>query len=149
MMTKTQMIHIPYKGTGPATTAVVSGEVSLSFGNIMSTLPYVRNGRLRGIAVTTPTRSPVLPEVPAVAEFLPGYSAGPWYGVLAPAGLPSAIADRLHREIVKILHSPEVAKVLKAEGADPVGNTPAEFAAHLRDETERWGKVVRETKMKF
>lgn len=149
MMTKTQMIHIPYKGTGPATTAVVSGEVSLSFGNIMSTLPYVRNGRLRGIAVTTSTRSPVLPEVPAVAEFLPGYSAGPWYGVLAPAGLPSAIADRLHREIVKILHSPEVAKVLKAEGADPVGNTPAEFAAHLRDETERWGKVVRETKMKF
>lgn len=147
-MTGTDMVHVPYKGTGPATTAVLSGEVSLGFGNIMSTLPYVKSGRLRGIAVTTPARSPVLPDVPAVAETLSGYSAGPWYGVLAPAGLPVPIAERLHGEIVKILRSPEVGKVLKSEGADPVGNTPAEFGAQLRAETERWGRVVRETKMR-
>lgn len=147
-MTGTDMVHVPYKGTGPATTAVLSGEVSLSFGNIMSTLPYVKSARLRGVAVTTPSRSPVLPEVPSVAETLPGYSAGPWYGVLAPAGLPAPVAERLHQEIVKILRSPEVGKVLKSEGADPVGNTPAEFAAQLRAETERWGKVVQQTKMR-
>jgi len=147
-MTGTDMLHVPYKGTGPATTAVLSGEVSLSFGNIMSTLPYVKSARLRGIAVTTPARSPVLPDVPAVAETLPGYSAGPWYGVLAPAGLSAPVAERLHQEIVKILRSPEVGKVLKSEGADPVGNTPAEFATQLRAETERWGRVVQQTKMR-
>lgn len=148
MMAGTEMVHVPYKGTGPATTAVLGGEVSLSFGNIMSTLAYVKAGRLRAVAVTTPTRSPVLPDTPSVAETLPGYSAGPWYGILAPAGLPGPIAERLQREIVKILRSPEMAKILRAEGAEPIGNTPAEFAAQLRAETERWGKVVQQTGMK-
>ena len=143
MMTGVDMIHVPYRGTGPATIAVLSGEVSLSFGNIIATLPYVKGGRLRALAVTTPERSPVLPDVPAVAETLPGYSAGPWYGVLAPAGTPPEIVARLNQEIVKILRSPEVKQNLSSEGADPVGSTPAEFAALLRAETERWGKVVK------
>ncbi len=148
MMTGVDMVHVPYKGTGPATTAVLSGEVSMSFGNIISTLSYTKSGRLRAIAVTTSKRSRVLPDVPAVAETLPGYSAGPWYGVLAPAGTPAPIVGRLNQEIVKILRSPEISQNLSSEGADPVGNTPAEFAAVLRAETERWGKVVRQTKMK-
>jgi tripartite-type tricarboxylate transporter receptor subunit TctC len=148
MMTRVDMVHVPYKGTGPATTAVLSGEVSMSFGNIISTLPYAKSGRLRAIAVTTPKRSTVLPDIPAIAETLPGYSAGPWYGVLAPAGTPAPILGRLNQEIVKVLRSPEIRQNLSAEGADPVGNTPAEFAAHLKAETERWGKVVRDTRMK-
>jgi tripartite-type tricarboxylate transporter receptor subunit TctC len=148
MMTGVDMVHVPYKGTGPATTAVLSGEVSMSFGNIISTLPYAKSGRLRAIAVTTLKRSRVLPDIPAIAETFPGYSAGPWYGVLAPAGMPAPILSRLNGEIVKILRSPEITQNLSAEGADPVGNTPAEFAAHLQAETERWGKVVRQTKMK-
>lgn len=149
MMTGVDMVHVPYKGTGPAIIAVISGEVSMSFGNIISTLPHARSGRLLAVAVTTPKRSPVLPEVPAIAETLPGYSAGPWYGVLAPAGIPSAILTRLNREIVSILRSSEVSQNLSNEGADPVGNTPPEFAAHLKAETERWGKVVRQAKMKI
>lgn len=149
MMTGVDMVHVPYKGTGPAIIAVISGEVSMSFGNIISTLPHARSGRLLAVAVTTPKRSPVLPEVPAIAETLPGYSAGPWYGVLAPAGIPSAILTRLNREIVSILRSSEVSQNLSNEGADPVGNTPLEFAAHLKAETERWGKVVRQAKMKI
>lgn len=147
MMSGVQMVHVPYKGTGPATVAVLSGEVSVSFGNIMSTLPYVKGGRLRALAVTTPKRSPVLPDVPAVAETLPGYSAGPWYGVLAPAGTPPEILARLNQEIVKILRSPQVKQTLSNEGADPVGSTPTEFATLLIAETERWGKVVRQARM--
>ena len=149
MMSGVDMVHVPYKGTGPATTAVLSGEVSLSFGNIISVLPHVKGGRLRAIAVTTPKRSPVLPDVPAVAETLAGYSAGPWYGVLAPAGTPQEIISRLNQEIVKILRSPEVMKTLSAEGADPIGSSPGEFANLLKTETERWGKVVRQAGMKI
>lgn len=148
MMAGVDMLHVPYKGTGPATTAVVGGEVSLTFGNIISLLPHVKANRLRALAVTTPKRAPVLPEVPAVAETLPGYSAGPWYGVLAPGGTPQNVVAKLNQEIVKILRSPEVKQNLAADGADPVGSTPADFAKHLKAETERWGKVVREARMK-
>lgn len=149
MMSGVDMVHVPYKGTGPATTAVLSGEVSLSFGNIISLLPHVKANRLRAVAVTTPKRSPVLPDIPALAETLAGYSAGPWYGVLAPTGTPQDIIAKLNQEIVKILRSPEVKQNLSSEGADPVGSTPGEFAAHLKAETERWGKVVRQARMKI
>ncbi len=149
MMSGIDMVHVPYKGTGPATTAVLSGEVSLSFGNIISLLPHVKANRLHAVAVTTPKRSPVLPDTPAVAETLAGYSAGPWYGVLAPVGTPHDIIAKLNQEIVKILRSPEVKQNLSSEGADPVGSTPGEFAAHLSAETERWGKVVRQARMKI
>ena len=143
-MTGTRMIHVPYKGTGPATTAVFAGEVSLSFGNIISMLPYVKSGRVHALAVTSPKRSPVLPDVPTVAETVPGYAAGPWYGMLAPAGTPAAVIALLNKEVVKILHTPELKDNLSAEGAEPIGSSPAEFAALLKEETERWGKVVRQ-----
>jgi tripartite-type tricarboxylate transporter receptor subunit TctC len=149
MMAGVDMVHVPYKGTGPATVAVLSGEVSMSFGNMISVLPHVKSGKVRALAVSTPQRSPVMPDLPTVAETLPGYSAGPWYGVLAPAGTPPAIVARLNREIVKILRSPEVKENLSSEGADPIGSSPAEFATHLKAETERWGKVVKQAKMKI
>ena len=100
VMAGVDMLHVPYKGTGPAVTAVLSGEVSLNFGNIITALPHVKSGRLRALAVTTPSRSPVLPDVPAMAESLAGYSAGPWYGVLAPARTAAASIARLNQEIV-------------------------------------------------
>lgn len=148
-MAGTRMIHVPYKGTGPATTAVVAGEVSLSFSNMISMLPHVKSGRVRALAVTSAKRSPVLPDVPAVAETVPGYAAGPWYGVLAPAGTPAAVIDLLNREIVKMLHTPELKDNLSAEGAEPIGSSPAEFAALLKVETERWGRVVREADIRI
>ena len=148
MMAGVDMLHVPYKGTGPATTAVLSGEVSVTFGNMISVLPHVKSGKLRALAVTTAKRSAVLPNVPTVAETLPGYISGPWYGVLAPAGTPVAIVSRLNEEIVRILRSPEVSENLRAEGADPIGSSPAAFAAHLKSETERMGRVVRQSRMK-
>ena len=148
MLAGVDMLHVPYKGTAPATTAVVSGEVSLTFGNMISLLPQVKMGKLRALAVTTAKRSPVLPNIPTVAETLPGYLSGPWYGVLAPAGLPPAILSRLNQELVKVVHSREVSDSLRSEGAEPIGSSPAEFAAHIKSELERMGKVVRQSKMK-
>ena len=149
MMAGVDMVHVPYKGTGPATIAVLGGEVSMSFGNMISVLPHVKAGKLRALAVTTPKRSPVLPDLPAVAESLPGYSAGPWYGVLAPARTPAPVIARLNQEIVKILRTPEVKENMSSEGADPIGSSPSELAAHIKAESARWGQVVRQAKMKI
>jgi tripartite-type tricarboxylate transporter receptor subunit TctC len=149
MLSGVDMLHVPYKGTGPATTAVVSGEVSMTFGNMISVLPQVKSGKLRALAVTTAKRSPVLPNVPTVAETLPGYLSGPWYGVIAPAGLPAPILSRLNQELVKIVRSREVSESLRSEGAEPIGSSPTEFAAHLKSELERMGKVVRQSKMRL
>lgn len=143
-----ELIHVPYKGTGPAMTAIISGEVSLGCGNIISSLPYVKSGRVRALAVTTPKRSPVLPEVPAVAETIPGYAAGPFYGVLAPGGTPADIVQKLHGEIARILRTPEMKSRLSSEGGEPIGGGPEEFAALLRTETVRWGRVVRQAGMR-
>jgi tripartite-type tricarboxylate transporter receptor subunit TctC len=143
-MTGITMTHVPYKGTGPATLALVSGEVNLSFGNIISLLPHVKSGKVSALAVTTDKRSPVLPDVPTVGETIPGYVAGPWYGVLAPGGTPRPIIARIHAEVRKILFSADVKSNLSGEGADPIGAGPAEFAALLKAETERWGKVVKQ-----
>jgi tripartite-type tricarboxylate transporter receptor subunit TctC len=149
MMSGVDMVHVPYKGTGPATTAVISGEVSITFGNMISLLPHVKSGKVRALAVTTTRRSPVLPDLPTVAEMLPDYSAGPWYGVLAPAGTPPAIITKLNQEIVKILRSPEVSQNLSSEGADPIGNSPAEFGVHIKAEMQRWGKVVKQARLRI
>ena len=148
MLAGVDMLHVPYKGTAPATTAVVSGEVSLTFGNMISLLPQVKTGKLRALAVTTAKRSAVLPNIPTVAETLPGYLSGPWYGVLAPAGLPPAILSRLNQELVKVVHSREVSDSLRSEGAEPIGSSPGQFAAHIKSELERMGKVVQKSRMK-
>jgi len=146
-MVKVNMLHVPYKGTGPALIAVMSGEVSLSVGTIIATLPLVKAGRLRALAVTSDKRSPVLPDIPTVAETIPGYSAGPFYGVLAPGGTPPEIIAKRRNEIAKILQDPELRSRLVAEGGEVVGSTPTEFATLIKTESARWGQVLRQAKI--
>jgi tripartite-type tricarboxylate transporter receptor subunit TctC len=143
-MTGTEMVHVPYKGGGPAVQALLGGQVQLDFATIVSVLPHLKSGKLRGIAVTTARRSPAAPEIPTIAESgVPGYDHGPWNGFLAPAKTPRAIVARLNEEAVRALRLPETKAVLNAEGAEPVGNRPEEFGAIIRDETAKWAKVIR------
>jgi tripartite-type tricarboxylate transporter receptor subunit TctC len=143
-MAGVSMRHIPYKGTGPANTALLGGQVSMSFSDMPSVLRFVQNGQLRALAVSTPQRSSVVPDLPAISEILPGYSAAPWYGIFAPGKTPTAIIDKLNHVIVGILKEPEMKKILVAQGADPIGNTPAQFQAYLKADSARWEKVIRE-----
>ena len=143
----TKMIHVPYKGTGPATTALVAGEVTLSFGESIALLPHIKSGRLRALAVTTLKRFPVLPELPTVAETIPGYTAGPWYGILAPAKTPADIIAKLNGAVGNILRMPDIQANLANAGAEAKGGSPADLANQIREESERWGKVIREAKI--
>ena len=143
-MTGLNYVHVPYKGAGPATTALLAGEMMFKFDNIVTTLPMARSGKLRALAVTTLTRSSAAPEIPTVAESgVPGYDANAWFGVFAPAGTPPEIIARLNAEIVKILKQPQVRQKLLSVGGDPVGNTPEEFGKFFRSEVDKWGKVIR------
>ncbi len=143
-MTGVDMVHVPYKGGGPAVTALLGGQVQLNFATIPSVLPHVRAGKLRAVAVTTLKRSPAAPDVPTIAESgVPGYDHGPWNGMLAPAKTPKAVIARLNAEVARIIHLPEAKAVLVHEGAEPVGNTPEEFAAIIRTETAKWAKVIK------
>ena len=143
-MAGVKMVHVPYKGIAPAMTDLLSGEVQLMFGTVVALVPHIEAGKLRPLAVTSRKRSALLPNVPTMAESgLPDYEAGSWYGIMAPAGTSREIIERLHGAIVKALAQPEVAKRLSTEGAVVIGSTPAEFAAHLKRELARVGKVVR------
>ena len=143
-MTGVDMVHVPYKGGGPAVQALVAGQVQLNFATIVSVLPQVRAGKLRGIAVTTTKRSPAAPEIPTIAESgVPGYDHGPWNGFLAPAKTPRAIIARLNEETAKVLQLPETKSVFMNEGAEPVGNKPEEFGAIIKEETAKWAKVIK------
>ncbi|HEY3074017.1 MAG TPA: tripartite tricarboxylate transporter substrate binding protein [Burkholderiales bacterium] len=143
-MAGVRMVHVPYKGIAPALTDLLSGEVQLMFGTIVALVPHIQAGKLRALAVTSRKRSSLLTEVPTLAESgLPDYEAGSWYGILAPAGTPREVIDRLHAAIVKALRQPDVSKRLAAEGAEVIGSTPDEFAAHIKSEIARVGKVVR------
>jgi tripartite-type tricarboxylate transporter receptor subunit TctC len=148
-LAKVNMIHVPYKGNGPAVIAQVSGEVQLGFNNMLAVLPHAHSGRLRAIAVTSAQRSPSLPNVPTVAEAgVPGYEATSWNGIFAPARTPRPIIDRIHLEVVRILKTPDVREKLVAAGSDPVGSTPEAFQAYVKLELARWGKVIRENNIK-
>jgi len=140
------IVHVPYKGAAPATTAVLSGETPFMFDNIVTTLPLARSGKFRALAVTTLTRASAAPDIPTVAEAgVPGYDANSWFGVFAPAGAPPAVINRLHTELVRILKAPDVKERLASFGAEPVGSDPARFAAFFRNEVAKWGKVVRDS----
>jgi tripartite-type tricarboxylate transporter receptor subunit TctC len=139
------MTHIPYKGSSLAYPDLLAGNVSLMFENMLSMLPNAKSGKVRALAVTGTKRSAAMPEVPTVAESLPGFSAVGWYGVLAPAGTDAAIVNKLSAEINRILKLPEVSERLSSLGAEPAGSTPEEFAAHIRTEIAKWGKVVRDS----
>jgi len=143
-MADVRMVHVPYKGIAPALTDLLSGEVQLMFGTIVALVPQIQAGKLRALAVTSRKRSSLLTDVPTLAESgLPDYEAGSWYGILAPAGTPREVIDRLHAAIVRALKQPDVAKRLAAEGAELIGSTPEEFAAHIKAEIARVGQVVR------
>lgn len=138
------LLHVPYKGVAPAMVDVVSGQVTMTFASIISGSAQVRASRLRALAVTGARRSIAMSELPTMMEAgVASYESATWYGIVAPAGTPADIVNRLNSEIVAILKSPEMNDRLSKEGADPVGNTPAEFARHIQTEIEKWRKVIR------
>ena len=138
------MQHIPYKGTGPAVVDLVGGQIQAGILSLASSLPHARSGKLKALAVASPKRATVAPELPTIAESgYPGFEVRSWYGLQAPAGTPRPIVDRLSAQIAAILRQPEVVARLAGDGAEPGGDTPVEFAAYIQSEAERWGKVVR------
>lgn len=143
---KIELVHVPYKGAAPAMADLVGGQVPMMFDNLASALPQVRAGKVRALAVTTRTRSAFLPELPTMQEAgIPGFDISTWWGVFTPAGLPAPILERLHRAIVDILQMPDVRERLATFGSEPVGNTPAQFAAFIRAEQSKYARLIRES----
>jgi len=137
------MVHVPYKGGGPALQDLIAGHVSIMFENMPSILPYVQSGQLRGLAVTSPKRSSAIPTLPTMIESgFPGFEAGSWYGLFAPPGTPPEVVEKLHGAMVKALASPGMRTQLSKQGAEPIGNTPQEFAAFIRSEVAKWARVI-------
>ncbi|WP_456280933.1 tripartite tricarboxylate transporter substrate binding protein [Cupriavidus sp. JZ107] len=143
-MAGVELLHVPYKGSGPAVTDLLGGQVDYMFDSITSAKPHIDAGKLTAIAVTTSKRSATLPNVPTVAEAgLPGYELSPWFAAFVPAGTPPAVVESLNRAMVEALRKPAVQKRLAAIGAEPIGSTPAELKQHLAKETDKWGKLIR------
>jgi tripartite-type tricarboxylate transporter receptor subunit TctC len=143
-MTRTEMLHIPYRGTGPAITGLLSGEVSTMFMPALTAVPLIGNARVRGLAVTSRERLPALPDLPTVAESgLKDYESSQWYGVLAPAGTPADIVNVLNAQIVKIMHTPEMKRQMADSGSLAVGSTREAFAKHLAQEYAKWARVIK------
>jgi tripartite-type tricarboxylate transporter receptor subunit TctC len=144
-MAKLKMVHIPYKGTGPAMIDMVAGQVATMAATILTGMPQIRAGRLRPLAITSAARSPIVPDLPTVAEAgLPGYESVQWYGMLAPARTPRDIITRLHGEATRVLQQPEIKARFAGDGADPVGSTPEEFTRYIQSELTKWAKVARD-----
>jgi tripartite-type tricarboxylate transporter receptor subunit TctC len=143
-MTGTDMIHVPYRGTGPAITGLVSGEVTTMFMPSLASVPLIKSGRVRALAVTSRTRLPALPSLPTVSESgLKGYESSQWYGFLAPIGTPADILNLLNAQTMKIMNTPEMKQRMADSGSVAVGSTRAEFAKHLESEYAKWAKVIK------
>jgi tripartite-type tricarboxylate transporter receptor subunit TctC len=148
--TGAKMVHVPYKGAGPALNAVVAGEVQVGFIPIVAALPLVKDGRLKALAVTTAARSMVAKDVPTLAEAgLTGYDINTWFGMFVPANTPAPIVDQLYKETVRALKQPEIRDRFLREGADPIGSTPAEFSALVKAEFAKFAKVVKDSGAKL
>ena len=148
-LARVDIMHVPFRGGAPALTALLSGEVSMSFENSLIVVPHIKSGKVRALAVTGAKRSRSAPELPTVAEAgLPGYSASGWYGFVAPAATPKEIIARLASELNRILKQPDVIERLSSQGAEPVGGTPAEFTAFIQTEIDKWAKLVKSANMK-
>ena len=144
------VLHVPYKGMVPAVTDVIGGSVSMTLGNTLTVMPNVRNGRLRGIAITTAKRSAIAPELPTFSEAgLPGFQSGTWYAILAPAKTPRDIVAKLNSAVIKIVHEPDVSAKLLAQGAEPLNATPEQMREFLSAEIAKWGKVAKASGAKF
>jgi len=148
LMGGVNIIHVPYKGGAPALTAILSGEVDLTYENSLIIVPHIKSGKVRALGVTSAQRSKLLPDLPSVAEALPGYGASGWYGLVAPAATPKDVLARLNAEAVKALRSPDVADKLSGQGAEPAPGSPGDFAAFIRAEIDKWSKVVKAANMK-
>jgi tripartite-type tricarboxylate transporter receptor subunit TctC len=143
-----ELTHIPYKGSGPLVTDLIGGQVTMSFDTVTPVLPHIKAGKLRALAVTTGKRSTALPDVPTLAEAgVKGIDTGTWFGLLAPAATPKDITTRLHAETVKILQSAEFRKRLEEIGAEPVGNSPEQMARQIRDDIDKFAKLVKDAKV--
>jgi tripartite-type tricarboxylate transporter receptor subunit TctC len=142
-MAGVNLVHVPYRGSAPALTDLIGGQVQVMFDAMITTLPHIRSGRLRALAVTTATRSDVLPDLPAIAETVPGYEAVIWYGLGAPQGTPADVIGKLNREINAALASPKIKSQLAELGSTPITGSPAEFGEFVRRETEKWERVIR------
>lgn len=138
------MVHVPYKGGGQVVIDLVSAQIQLAFLNPLGARPHIAAGRVRGIAVTTRKRAPAFPNLPTVAETLPGYDVSNWYGLVAPARISPQIVQYLYRQVVAVIADPEVKDRLEKEGSELLGSTPREFGAHINSEVKKWGKVIRE-----
>ena len=148
-LTGVKMLHVPYRGSGPAITDLLGGQVDFMFDSITSARPHIEAGKLRAIAITTKTRSPSLPDVPTVAESgVPGYEVSPWFATFMPAGTPAPIVAKLGQTLNEAMNDPEVKKRLAAMGAEPIGSTPQALAAHLKTETDRWTQLIKEANIK-
>jgi tripartite-type tricarboxylate transporter receptor subunit TctC len=143
MLTDINMVHVPYRGGAPALTDLIAGQVQVMFDNLPTCAEHVKSGKLRGLAVTSTTRSEVLPDLPTVADFLPGYEASAWYGLGAPKGTPAEIVDRLNKTVNEILADPKVKAKFSEYGAILLPGSAADFGKLLADETEKWSKVVK------
>ena len=144
-MTGIYMVHFPYRGSAPALTDLITGNMNVMFDNLPSALPHIKSGRLKALAVTSRVRSPALPNVPTVEEAagLKGFEASSWFGLFAPAGTQRAIIDKVQSDVAKALSNPEVRERFVAQGAEPGGNTPEQFAAFIRAESDKWTRVVK------
>jgi tripartite-type tricarboxylate transporter receptor subunit TctC len=144
-MAKVDMLHVPYKGAGPALTDLVAGQVQTMITGVSSTLPYVKAGRLKALGVSSEKRQALLPDVPTIAETLPGYEVATWYGTFVPAGTPKPIVDKLNQSIVRIFSTPDAQSRLAAVGADAQTNTPEQFGRIISRERSKWAKIVQES----
>ncbi len=140
-----RMTHVPYKGSTPGRVAVLASEADLMFDGLLPTLPLIKAGKLRALGVTSIKRSSVVPDIPAISETLPGYSADTWYGLFAPRGTPREVIQKIHSAMARALAAPETRAKLVAQGAEPAGNTPDAFAVFIKSENAKWGKVVRDS----
>jgi tripartite-type tricarboxylate transporter receptor subunit TctC len=147
-MTKTKMVHVPYKSTGAAMADLLSGQVPIIVGSLLPIVPHIPTGKLRPLAVTTSQRWYSLPDIPTVAETVPGYEVVLWFGAMTPRGTPPAVIERLNTALNKILQDPEVKKNLDQQGMVPTGGTPEKFGQRIRGEYERWVKLVKEAGIK-
>jgi tripartite-type tricarboxylate transporter receptor subunit TctC len=148
MMTGVDIVHVPYRGDAPALTDLLGGQVQVMFGNMPSSIEYIRAGKLRPLAVTTAARSEALPDLPPVGDFVPSYEASTWQGLGAPANTPTEIVDKLNKEINAALSDPKIKARLADLGGTVLGGSPADFGRLIADETEKWGKVIRAANIK-
>ena len=140
--------HVPYKGSAPGMTDLMAGHIQIGYDSIVQSLPFIKAGKLRAVAVLGVTRTSLLPDVPAMKDFLPGFALTNWFALVIPAATPADIRNRLHAEVVKILRSPEIKERLLSMGAEPVGSTQEQFGAFIKAESAKWGKVIRDANIK-